>query len=1068
VPGCTTGEEAYSIAMVFLEHLERARKRRPVKIFASDVDEDSLTLARAGIYPETISADVAPERLKRYFTRTGEHYQVTRELRESVVFTAQNLIGDPPFSRLDLISCRNLFIYLEQEIQQKVLLLFHFVLNEGGALLLGPSETVGQSSDLFEPISSKWRVYRRLSSAKHHHVEFPITGAASALATHRAADPLRPRQSRFAELTQRQLLEDYAPASVLVNAAGSILYFHGTTLPYLDLPPGEPTQNLLTMAREGLRAKLRSALRRAARDRRPVHIRNARVRRDGDKALVQVAIKPLVVPHNAEELYLVSFTDAAGSSAPSVEEDVSGDESPVRVLEGELAAAREDLAGSVAEMQSANEELQSSNEELETSKEELQSLNEELSTTNVQLQEKVGELERSSNDLSNLLASTDQPTLFLDTEFRIRWFTPASTRLLSLLSTDIGRPLTDITQKFADPDLLPDARQVLQTLAPSDREIADSGGGWWLRRIRPYRTGGNRIEGVAVVFNDLSAVKRAALSERRLASVLMDSNDAIAVLDFSGKITAWNRGAERMYGYSESEALEMNIGQLIPEAVRATELISLERLRRGQLLDSHETRRVRKDGAVLDVWATASTLHGADDAPVAVAVTERDITQHKEAARIQHLATHDPLTGLVNRVLLVDLVSQALARAQRGGTRVALLFLDLDRFKTVNDSLGHHTGDRLLQAVADRLKLCVRSGDTVVRQGGDEFIVILSDVSGAQDVTVITEKIRRALAAPHAFDGLELASSASIGVSLYPDDAGDIDTLIKHADAAMYRAKVLGRNTYQFFTSDMNVGGLERLSMENGLRRALERNELYFHYQPQVDLRSGRIVGAEALMRWDHPGVGPVSPSQFIPLAEESGLIVPLGEWGLLEACRQARAWQDAGLPEIPVAVNLSATQFRQQNLGETLANALHRSGLAAGFLDLEITESMVMHNVDAGMMAVNHLRALGLQLSIDDFGTGYSSLSYLRRFPVQRLKIDVSFLREITSDPGAAAITQAIIALGRGLGLRVLAEGVETREQLALLRAQGCDEIQGYYFSRPVPADELALMLREGRSLKD
>jgi len=1069
VPGCTTGEEAYSIAILLLEQLAKAQKPCPVKIFASDVDEEALQFARAGTYPETISADVSPQRLERFFAREGEHYQVSRPLRESVVFTMQNLIGDPPFSRLDLISCRNLFIYLEQEVQQKVLLLFHFVLNEGGALMLGPSETVGKHSDLFEPIAPKWRIYRRLSSAKHHRVEFPIaSGAVSALGISRPPDAPRPRPNRFAELTHRLLLEEYAPASVLVNPAGSILYFHGSTLPYLDLPPGEPTQNVLTMAREGLRAKLRSALRRAARDRRPVRIRNARIRRDGASFSVQVTVKPLAVPQNSEELFLLSFEDAAGAPPSEGEvEETAGDDSPVRLLESELAAAREELSGNVEEMQSANEELQSSNEELETSKEELQSLNEELSTTNVQLQEKVVELEHSSNDLSNLLASTDQPTLFLDTEFRINWFTPATTRLFGLLRTDIGRPLADIAQKFADPDLLRDAQQVLQTLVPSDREVSGLGSECWLRRIRPYKTVDNQIKGVVILFNDVSSLKQAALSERRLAAVLMDSNDAIAVLDFSGRITAWNRGAERMYGYREAEALQMNIEQLIPEEARAGEIVMLERLRHGQLLDSHETRRIRKDGTILDVWVTASVLHSGDDRPIAIAVTERDISEHKAAARIQHLATHDPLTGLANRVLLVDLVSQALARAQRNGTRVALLFLDLDRFKTVNDSLGHQTGDRLLQAVAERLRQCVRSGDTVVRQGGDEFIVILSDVVGAQDVTGIAEKIRRAMAAPYALEGVEIVSSVSIGVSLFPDDAREIDTLIKNADAAMYRAKVQGRNTCQFFTPDMNVGALERLSMENGLRRALERAELHFDYQPQIDLASGGIIGAEALMRWEHPGVGAVSPTKFIPLAEESGLIVPLGEWGLLEACRQARAWQEAGLPAIPVAVNLSATQFRQQNLGETLAGALQTSGLAAGFLDLEITESMVMHNVEAGMLAVNQLRGLGLRLSIDDFGTGYSSLSYLRRFPIQRLKIDVSFLRDIATDPGAAAITHAIIALGKGLQLRVLAEGVETREQLAVLRQQGCDEIQGYYFSRPVPADEIADMLREGRTLQ-
>jgi diguanylate cyclase (GGDEF)-like protein len=416
---------------------------------------------------------------------------------------------------------------------------------------------------------------------------------------------------------------------------------------------------------------------------------------------------------------------------------------------------------------------------------------------------------------------------------------------------------------------------------------------------------------------------------------------------------------------------------------------------------------------------------------------------------------------------MVDLAAHALAQARRQGSRVALLFIDLDRFKTVNDSLGHHAGDRLLQAVAERLRQCIRSGDTVMRQGGDEFIIILSDIASPQDAANVAEKIRHEMSTPYVVEGMELISSASIGISLYPDDAGDVNTLLKNSDAAMYRAKAHGRNTYRFFTADMNVGALERLSMENSLRAALDRRQLHLDYQPQVDLATGRVIGVEALMRWEHPDLGAISPAKFIPLAEESGLIVPLGEWGLFEACRQARAWQQAGLPPIPVAINLSAIQFRQPKLPEMVAKALREAELSAQYLELELTESVLMQQAEAGMASVQSLWGLGLRLCIDDFGTGYSSLSYLRRFPIHRLKIDVSFMRDITTDAGAAAITSAIIAMGKSLKLRVLAEGVETQEQLALLQAQGCDEIQGYYFCRPLPADELAKLLREGRTLR-
>lgn len=1068
VPGCATGEEAYSIAMLFLEQLSALQKRCPLKIFASDIDQAAVAFARAGIYPPAISADVGPARLERFFTHTGERfYQVNKPLRESVIFTMQDLVSDAPFSRMDLISCRNLLIYLEPEAQGKIVALFHFVLNEGGYLLLGPSETVGRDLDLFEPVSRKWRIYRRIGSTRYDRVDFPIgLGAAQRLEVARLARPQR--YARVADLMQRVLLDAYAPASVLINRKGEVLYFFGATLRFLDLPPGEPTQDVLAMAREGLRTKLRAALQKASRNRVSVTISDARIKRNGGECLIRATVRPLALPRDGEELLLVSFEDVDEPSGPPQHGTRAVvEESLTRQLESELAATREELEGTIEEMQTTNEEIQSANEELETSKEELQSLNEELTTANTQLQEKVGDLERANADMSNLLSSADVPTLFLDTGLRIRWFTPASTKLFSLVQTDIGRPLTDIATRVSDQNLVHDAQQVLETFTPVDREVRGAQSEWWLRRVLPYRTRSNQVEGVVIAFADVTGIKLAAGRERRLATLLMDSNDAILAHGVDGEIAAWNRGAERMYGYSEAEALQMNVAQLVPEPMRVEERAMLERLRQGQLLDSRETQRVCKDGAVRNVWLTATALRDESGKVSSVASTERDLAENKGSAQLQHLATHDALTGLPNRVLMADLASHALGQARRQGNRVALLFIDLDRFKTVNDSLGHHAGDRLLQAVAGRLKKCIRSGDTVMRQGGDEFIIILSDIASPQDAANVAEKIRHEMGIPYVVEGMELISSASIGISLYPDDAGDINALLKNSDAAMYRAKAHGRNTYQFFTADMNAGALERLSMENSLRAALDRRQLHLEYQPQVDLATGRVIGVEALMRWEHPDLGAISPAKFITLAEESGLIVPLGEWGLFEACRQVRAWQQAGFPPMPVAVNLSAIQFRQPKLAELVAKALRETELAAQYLELELTESILMQQAEAGMASVQSLRDLGVRLSIDDFGTGYSSLSYLRRFPIHRLKIDVSFMRDITTDAGAAAITSAIIAMGKSLKLRVLAEGVETQEQLALLQAQGCDEIQGYYFSRPLPADELAKLLREGRTLR-
>jgi diguanylate cyclase (GGDEF)-like protein/PAS domain S-box-containing protein len=442
--------------------------------------------------------------------------------------------------------------------------------------------------------------------------------------------------------------------------------------------------------------------------------------------------------------------------------------------------------------------------------------------------------------------------------------------------------------------------------------------------------------------------------------------------------------------------------------------------------------------------------------------TGRDITEQKRAEeQIRHMAHHDALSGLPNRVLLDDRVGQAIAQARRGRTGLALLFIDLDRFKMVNDSLGHPVGDRLLRTVAERLGSCVRNTDTVARIGGDEFVVLLTALNRAEDARYIAQKIIDTVSERLMIDDHELHITPSIGICVYPHDGQDAETLMRNADTAMYHAKEMGRNNYQFFTRSMNIITQQRLVLENDLRRALEHGELSLHYQPQVDLRTGAIVGFEALARWRHPERGMVAPSEFIPAAEESGLINPIGEFVLRQACSQARAWQAAGFPQLQVAVNCSAKQFRREGMVEAVARLLEEVGLSAECLELEITESVIIQHAEQVIDWFRELNDMGLQLSIDDFGTGYSSLSYLKRFPIQKLKIDQSFVRDIGHDPDDAAIVRAIVAMAHSLGLEVIAEGVETAAQLAFLKSLACDKAQGYYFSKPLPADEFLELLR-------
>ena len=451
-------------------------------------------------------------------------------------------------------------------------------------------------------------------------------------------------------------------------------------------------------------------------------------------------------------------------------------------------------------------------------------------------------------------------------------------------------------------------------------------------------------------------------------------------------------------------------------------------------------------------------LFNPDGSRKGLVVVGRDITDRMQAAaRIRHLAHHDSLTDLPNRALFQERLQEAIAQARRGGSMLGLMFLDLDKFKDINDTLGHHVGDLLLQSVARRLLGCVRQTDTVARLGGDEFAVLLTNLNSADGAGTVAESIVRSIAEPFALDDNEIVSSTSIGITIYPHDAQDAERLLKYADLALYRSKADGRNNYHFYVPEMDAEVQARKALERDLRRALSETQLTLFFQPQIDLRTGGITGSEALIRWFHPRRGTVSPVDFIPIAERSDLIYPIGRWVLEEACRQAAEWQETGLAPSRVAVNLSPAQFKHQHLVAMVREVLEQTGLNPTLLQLEITESVAMQNVEASIDTLSELRDLGIQVSIDDFGTGYSSLNYLKRFPVDKLKVDRSFVRDIGLHPDNAAIVRAIINLGHGIGTKVNVEGVETIDQLEFLVAHGVDEAQGFLFSQPLPADRFA-----------
>jgi diguanylate cyclase (GGDEF)-like protein len=529
----------------------------------------------------------------------------------------------------------------------------------------------------------------------------------------------------------------------------------------------------------------------------------------------------------------------------------------------------------------------------------------------------------------------------------------------------------------------------------------------------------------------------------------------------------WSDELFRICGLSRDShqqiKMEWVFGLVNPLDLPAFKKVIFAAANSGQPFD-HIYRLISRPGEEIVVNCQGEVECDADGRTRLVSGTMLDITARIRAeSEIQQLINYDPLTGLPNRSLLHDRLMLTIAQASRDQQLVGVLFLDLDRFKNINDALGHRAGDKLLKIVAKRLAACTRESDTLACLGGDEFVAVLAGVNSAEGITVAARKFLMLIAEPIYIDGQEIYTSGSIGIAVYPMDGDDSYTLLKHADLAMYRAKELERNNFQFFSSEMNIKVLERMLLENSMRKALEREEFFLVYQPQVDARSGLITGMEALLRWQHPDLGLLAPDKFISLAEETGFIIPIGEWVLQSACRQNKVWQQLGLPSVRVAVNLSAKQFGQYHLDEMISATLMETGLEPEWLELEITESAIMKNAEHTAIILRKLKEMGISLAIDDFGTGYSSLAYLKHFPISRLKIDRSFVQDITTNPDDAAIAEIIIAMAQTLKLSVIAEGVETRAQMELLSFNNCIEMQGYLFSRPVPAEQFALLLRDG-----
>jgi two-component system CheB/CheR fusion protein len=660
-PGCSTGEEAYSIAILLQERLELLKQNYRVQVFATDIDSRAIATARVGLYPAGIAADISPERLARFFAAEPGRsaYRIHKSLRDMLVFSEQDVIKDPPFSKVDLISCRNLLIYMGSNLQEKLMPLFHHALNPGGFLFLGTSETVGEFGDLFAPLDHKWKLYQRKEDFRGAWRAaigrfFPHMTSRDEAVPQPAGTTAGPVRLPLRELTEQALLTQVAPAAALVNGQGDILYLHGHTGSYLEPAPGEAgINNILKMAREGLRHDLTRALRKVVAEQQIVRCPGLRVKTNGEFTTVNLTVRPVAASHAVEPevpLYLVILEEAppppllsgdqslvssdrssdTDTSIAAFKQELRAKEESLQTANEELETSNEELESSNEEMQSVNEELQSTNEELETSKEELQSVNEELATVDAELQTKVADLSRANNDMNNLLAGTGIATIFVDHGLRILRFTPTATAIINVILSDVGRPVSHIVSNLVSYDhLVPDTQAVLDTLIPKEVEVQTTAGDWYTMHIMPYRTMDNVIEGAVINFVDVTEMKKAreALQKAnelfRLAVVVRDAHDAITVQDLDGHILAWNPGAVRMYGWSEAEALTMNIRDRIPEELRKEALAKVLQLSRAKILKPYRTQRVTKDGAVLEVWMTSTALVNEAGQTYAIATTER-------------------------------------------------------------------------------------------------------------------------------------------------------------------------------------------------------------------------------------------------------------------------------------------------------------------------------------------------------------------------------------------------------------------------------------------------------------
>lgn len=955
VPACSTGEEVYSIAMLLAEAAEKICVYLEAKIFATDVNTDSLEIASEGTYNEEAIANIPQVYLNKYFQRKGSDYQIIKKIRSMVVFAPYNVISDPPFTRMDFISCRNFLIYITPDAQKRVINSLRFGLKNNGYLLLGPSESVGDKLEDLERVNTKWKLYKKIRQYRPARLSAPTSRLKKITLHNNAAkniESLFDKPQYFPLYAYHEIIKQVVSLGFILDEARKVVHTFGDTSKLLHLPEGAIDTDILGMIHKDLKVPLNTGLYRARKTGEAVRYTN--VCCESPEAIYNLVVSPIRNELEKTTYYLVSFEVSHEAQQENNLNHKQTEEAKrsfnfdlhaqqvIKELEGELRESRELLQATMEEIEATNEELQSTNEELLASNEELQSTNEELHSANVELssvnheyQKKLDELTLLDNDIDNLLRSIDIGTIFVDENKALKLFTPASQRYFNILNTDIGRPITHFSHDLIDFDVSKIFESVKRTKILYETEIKTSMGLWLLLRATPSVSREGNFTGVIYSFTDITRLK---LAEKRL----------------------------------------------------------------GQL------------------------------------------------------AHYDSLTSLPNRASFMAALPEAVNRAKQSRNKFAVFFIDLDNFKQINDCLGHGAGDELLKLVSHRMQTSAKKVSYIARIGGDEFGVILENTSSLKKIAAVAHSFIHAFEEPVHISDREVKTSLSIGIALYPSGGKTSDELIRHADMAMYRAKEKGKDAYFFFNDEVNQHVTKMHILEASLRHAIDKHELSIVFQPQFDLRLNKLIGFEALTRWNAKNIGKIEPQEFIKVAESSKLIISIGEWIINKACEDFRAMtQQYNNNLLVLAINISAKQLMVNGLTSFIKETLDRHQIKPEQLVLELTESSLMYQSSVSASIINELHALGVRFALDDFGVGYSSLRYLKDLPVTTLKIDQGFVKNITDNANDEAIVQSVISLARGLGMKVIAEGVETEEQAVCLKNNGCYLMQGYFLGRPLSADK-------------